>query len=57
MVLQITIKNAIESCWNTNEWSNGTQWYSMVFKDIQWYSMVYHLLFFVRATIAVGYMD
>ena len=34
MVLQITIANTTESCWNTIEWSNGTEWYSMVFNGI-----------------------
>ena len=34
MVLQITAENTIESYWNTIGWSNGTEWYSMVFNAI-----------------------
>ena len=31
VVLQITIESIIESYLNTIEWSNGTEWYSVVF--------------------------
>ena len=39
MVSKITVENTTESCWNTIECSNGTQWYSMVFNGIQWYTI------------------
>ena len=47
MVLHITADNTIESYRNTIEWSNGTEWYSIVFNGIQW-----HIIgsFLVRAS-------
>ena len=39
MVFLITVENTTESHWNIIEWSNGTEWYWMVFNGNQWYTI------------------